>query len=451
MKVVQATLSLLLSLGLVVQPAVAQGFRTLRDAEMENFIHAATDPVFEAAGMVPSDVDIVIVDDPALNAFYAGGQRIFIHTGLILQTETVGQVVGVMAHETGHMVGGHVQRFGEAIGPATNISLLSLLLGAAAIAAGAPQLGTGIIGGGQTAAQRTVLSFRRVQEASADQAAATYLRDAGRSGRGLIEVFEKFRFQELLSRPNMDPYVVTHPLSSDRINNLETKLQASPYWDTPYDPDLQAWYDRIKAKLEGYLFSARSTLGKHPPEDTSIPARYARVYAYNKALEWDKAMEEADALIAKKPNDPYFHEVKGQILLENGHVDKAIPVLRRAAELAPDEPLILTLYGQALVAKETKASDLQAIEVLERATRLDERNVFGWYQLAIAYTRTDQPALASLASAERALLMGQAEKAARQATAASEGLRRGSPEWLRAEDIRTVVGSAYMDQAGRRR
>jgi len=450
MKLVQAILSLLLSLLLAIEPVSAQGIRTLRDAEMEAFIHAATDPVFEAAGMVPSNVDIVIVDDPALNAFYAGGQRIFIHTGLILQTEKVGQVVGVMAHETGHMVGGHVQRFGEAVGPATSISLLSLLLGAAAIAAGAPELGTGIMGGGQSAAQRTVLSFRRVQEASADQAAATYLRDAGLSGKGLIQVFQKFRFQELLSRPNMDQYVVTHPLSSNRINNLQAKLEASPYWDKPYDPELQHWYDRIKAKLDGYLFPARSTLGKYPPENTSIPARYARVYAYNKGLEWDKAMDEADALIAKEPNDPYFREVKGQILLENGHVDKAIPVLREAAELAPDEPLILTLYGQSLVARETRETDLQAIEVLERATRLDHRNVFGWHQLAIAYTRTDQPALASLASAERALLMGRAEKAARDATAASEGLPRGTPKWLRAEDIRTVVGSAVMD-GGRRR
>lgn len=450
MKFLRTSLSVLLSILLISQPVAAQGIRTLRDAEMEAFIHAATDPVFEAAGMVPSNIDIVIVDDSALNAFYAGGQRIFIHTGLILQTEKVGQVVGVMAHETGHMVGGHVQRFGEAVGPATSISLLSLLLGAAAIAAGAPELGTGIMGGGQSAAQRTVLSFRRVQEASADQAAATYLHDAGLSGQGLIEVFEKFRFQELLSRPNMDQYVITHPLSSNRINNLQTKLEASPYWDKPYDPELQHWYERIKAKLDGYLFPARSTLGKYPPENTSIPARYARVYAYNKALEWEKAMDEADALIAKEPNDPYFREVKGQILLENGHVDKAIPVLRGAAELAPDEPLILTLYGQALVAKDTREADHQAIEVLERATRLDQRNIFGWHQLAIAYMRTDQSALASLASAERALLMGQAEKAARDATAASEGLPRGTPKWLRAEDIRTVIGSAVMD-GGRRR
>lgn len=446
----RAILTALLASMLVVQPIAAQGIRTLRDAEMENFLHAISDPIFEAAGMVPSDVDIVIVDDPALNAFYAGGQRIFIHTGLILQTDGVGEVIGVMAHETGHMVGGHVQRFGEAVGPATNISLLSLLLGAAAIAAGAPELGSGIIGGGQSAAQRSVLSFRRVQEASADQAAATYMRDAGISGRGLIKVFEKFRFQELLSRPNMDPYVVTHPLSSNRINNLESKLQASPHWDKPYDPELQEWYARIKAKLEGYLLPPNSTLGKYPPRDTSIPARYARVYAYNKALEWDAAMDEVDGLIAKMPEDPYFHEIKGQILLENGQVEKAIPILRRAAELAPDEPLILTLYGQALVATDKPKAYERAIEVLERATRLDERNVFGWYQLAIAYTQTDQPALANLASAERALLMGQAERAARQATEAAEGLERGSPKWLRAEDIRTVIGSAVMDGSRRR-
>lgn len=194
--------------------AHAQGIKTLRDAEFEHFLHEISDPIFIAGGQRPEDVTIVIVDDTNLNAFYAGGQAIFLNTGLILQTDNVDQVIGVIAHETGHMVAGHVQRFDEALEPASSISILGLVLGAAAIAAGAPDAGMGLIMGSQGAAQRTILRFRRVQEASADQAAIQFLEAAGLSGRGLMEVFEKFRYQELLAAPNIDPYVLSHPLST---------------------------------------------------------------------------------------------------------------------------------------------------------------------------------------------------------------------------------------------
>jgi len=444
-------LTLYLIFALSIGPAAAQGLSVIRDAELEDFMRDISAPIFEAGGQRPQDVDIVIINDPALNAFYAGGQRIFIHTGLILETENVNQVIGVMAHENGHMTAGHVQRFDEALKPASSISILSLLLGAAAIAAGAPEAGMGILGGGQTVAQRNVLSFRRVQEASADQAAAEFLRKAELSGQGLIEVFEKFRYQELLSIRHLDPFVITHPLSSQRIANLSSKLKASPYWDKPPDPEHQARYERVKAKLEGYVLPAKSTLGKYPPSDTSVKARYARVYAYNKALEWDKAMAEADSLIADYPDDPFFQEVKGQMLLENGKVDKSLPHLEKAVELAPREPLIMTLYGQALVAKESSEHFTAAINVLDRATQLDPNNAFAWYQLAIAYTRTGQTALANLASAEYALLTRQPQKAAQQASLAARDLTEGTPKWYRARDIQQIIGSAMIDGADRRR
>lgn len=444
-------LTLYLLFALSTGPVMAQGLSVIRDAELEAFMHDISAPIFEAGGQRAEDVDIVIINNQALNAFYAGGQRIFLHTGLILETDNVNQVIGVMAHENGHMTAGHVQRFDEALEPAGNISILSLILGAAAIAAGAPEAGMGILGGGQTIAQRNVLSFRRVQEASADQAAAEFLKKAELSGQGLIEVFEKFRYQELLSVRHLDPFVITHPLSSQRIANLSSKMRSSPFWDKPPDPEHQARYERVKAKIEGYVLPAKSTLGKYPPSDTSVKARYARVYAYNKALEWDKAMDEADSLIAEHPNDPYFREVKGQMLLENGKVEKSLPHLRKAVELAPHEPLIMTLYGQALVAKETAEHFQAAITVLDRATQLDPRNAFGWYQLAIAYTRTGQTALASLASAEYALLTRQPQKAAREASMAAKELTEGTPKWYRAQDIKQIIGSAMIDGAERRR
>lgn len=449
-KAAKAIIFGLLALALMARGVAAQGIRTLRDAEFEHFLHRISDPIFEAAGVRPEDVTIVIVDDTSLNAFYAGGQAIFVHTGLILETDNVDQVIGVIAHETGHMSGGHVQRIDEAVKPATSISILGLLLGAAAIAGGAPEAGIGLITGSQNAAQRTVLKFRRVQEASADQAAVQFLEKTRQSGRGLLEVFEKFRYQELLSGYLIDPYVLTHPLSGERIDNMTGRLKASPYWDVPTDPELQAEYLRVKAKIQGYIWPAASTLGRYPPSDRSVPARYARIYGYNKAFEWHKAMEEADSLIAEDPNDPYFREIKGQILLENGRVAESLPELEKAAELAPFEPLIQTLYGQALVALETPETDRKAVEVLERAAALDRYNSFAWYQLALVYTRMGAQPLADLASAERFMLMRDPGRASAMATNALKGLEQGTPKWFRAEDIRQAAGVMLSEDGGRR-
>lgn len=442
----------LIVLALSAREVHAQRISLLRDAETEDFLHAISDEIFAAGGVRPEDVKIHIVDDTSLNAFYAGGQQIFVHTGLILETDDVNQMKGVIAHETGHMIGGHVQRMGEGIQPATSVSLLSLLLGAAAIAGGAPEAGVGIITGGQAAAQRTFLKFRRTQEAAADQAMATYLEEVCVSGKGFLEVFEKFRYQTIVAYGDrLDPYVLTHPLPSERVETMTGRLQESECFDAPIDPDHQARYERVKAKLQGYIWPARSTLGRYPSSDQSLEARYARIYAYNKALEWDKALAEADSLIAEAPEDPFFHEIKGQILLENGRVADSLPNLKRASELKPREPLILTLYGQALAAMETAQTDRQAVAVLERAVQLDPTNIFGWYQLAIVYTRIEQPGMADLAAAERYVRLRQPQKAAYHANRAVKELENGTPPWLRAQDIRLVASADIEDGGSRRR
>lgn len=422
---------------LILQPlsAQAQGISVLRDAETEAFLREITDPLLEAAGLTPDAVELILVGDNSINAFVALGQKIFVHSGLLLALDDVDQVKGVIAHEIGHITGGHLTRFADGARQATAITIASLVLGVAAIAAGAPDAGIGLIGGGQTAAQRSFLSFTRTQESSADQAGAKFLEAEGISGLGLIEVFYKFREQELLLAASQDPYVRTHPLSTQRIDRLQEVVETSPYYRKPPNPDHERRFQRIKAKLAGYIQQPRITLRQFPPHDRSLAARYARIYAYNKALEWDLALSEADSLIQEHPYDPYFQEIKGQILFENGRVRESLVPLRKAVALAPRETLILSVLGQSLVAIEERATDEEARDVLELATNLDRENPFAWFQLAIIYQRLGDEAHAALATAERFFLYRAYGPANFHAKIALKGLEESAPDRIRAQDI----------------
>lgn len=437
-----ALLSALMALG---GPGAVRAQSLLSDAETEKFLRDVNRPVLEAAGITPESVQYYIVADDNLNAFVALGQNIFVHTGLFTQTDNVGQVIGVMAHETGHISGGHIARRSEGATAPTAISLISMVLGVAAIAAGAGDAGMGIIAGGQQAAQRSFLSFSRVQEASADQAAATLLEQTGQSGRGLVETFRKFSTQEYLIGIPQDPYVRSHPLSSQRVARLENIVTASPYYDKPYGAEFVAAYDRIKAKIRGFMEKPETTLSRFPPHDKSVPARYARAYAYHKAVEIDKAMAEIDSLIAEDPDDPFYLELKGQLLLENGHVVDALAPLRDAVALLPDEPQIRTLLGRALIATEDTAFNDEAIKQLEIAAAQDPESPFTWHQLGVAYHIRGDEGMASLASAERAALSGDFMGLIGNARRASDVLEKGTPAWLRAQDLLVLAESRRGD------
>lgn len=427
-------------------PSFAQSL--LRDAETEQLLRDATRPIFLAAGLQPDAVDMYILNDKSLNAFVAGGQNIFIHSGTLMQAQDINEVLGVLAHETGHITGAHIARMSDGAAAPTAISIISLLLGAAAIAAGAGDAGAAVLMGGQSMAQRTFLSYTRVQESSADQAGATFLEAAGISGKGLLKFFDRIRDQELLVSAYQDPYIQTHPLTGDRMARLQTRLQESPYWDKPPDPDLERRFERMQAKMAGFLNRPDVTLRMYPVTDTSANARYARVYAYNQAIEWDAALAEAQSLIDDYPNDPYFHEIKGQIHFENGQVEQALPDLRRAHELLPEEPIIMSLLAQALVAIEKPEYDREATRILEKAVRADPYNDLAWRNLAIVYNRSDDEANASLATAELFLLYGRSRDAVFQAQKASSDFPTGSPRWLRAQDI-MAMARANMEREGR--
>jgi predicted Zn-dependent protease len=437
---------------LTARPALAQSI--LRDAETEAVLDDMAAPLVEAAGLDPSNLEIVLINDPSINAFVAGGQIIYLHSGLIDAADNANEVQGVIAHELGHITGGHVNRFSEGIGAATNISLLSLLLGVAAAAAGAGQVTPGIIMAGQRAALGSFLAFSRVQEASADAAGAQYLSEAGISGQGSLSFFRKLQGETIrrgFRRNDDTEFLRTHPLSMDRIQRLREVYTADPAWDAPSDPDIERRFARVKAKLAGYLDPAEFTLRSFPPEDTSVGARYARAYAFHKEARVDEALREVEALLAENPDDPFFLELKGQVLLESGRPDEALASLRQATELTGNHPLIGSIFGHALIATEDAENHDEAISVLRASVGRDRRNPFAWYQLGTVYAARGDTPRARLASAEQQVLRREYFAALRSAKAAEAGLPYGSPDWLRAQDIAGEAEAALARERDRRR
>lgn len=443
-------LALIAALGLAVQPVAAQSI--LRDAETEALFDDMAAPLVRAAGLDPGNVDIVLIGDPSLNAFVAGGQAVYIHAGLIEAATSANEVQGVIAHELGHITGGHVISDGGSKA-ATGISVLSLILGGLAAAAGAGEAAMGVFMAGQQAALGKYLAFSRSQEASADAAGASYLSQAGITGRGSISFFKKLQNLEYrfgYQRTLDSEFYRTHPFTSDRIATLEDTYAKDPAWSRPSDPQLEARFKRVQAKLLGYVQEPKRTLQVYPETQTGVPARYARAYARHKEAYLDKAMVEADALLAGAPNDPYFLELKGQILLESGRPKEALAPLRRASELTGNQPLIATTFGHALLACEDPALLNEAERVLRSAVSRDRENPFAWYQLGIIHAQRGDMARAKLASAEQQVLVLNYPQALKSAEEAEAGLPKGSADWLRAQDI-AMQSRAAIEQTRKRR
>jgi predicted Zn-dependent protease len=429
-----------LCFAMAAQPAAAQSI--LRDAETESLLRDISRPLIQASGLRPEDVQVVLINDDSINAFVAGGQIVYIHSGLITRANNANEVQGVIAHELGHVTGGHVIRMGEGVRAATGISILSLLLGAAAIAAGGGEAGAAIMSMGQRAAIGRFLAFSRTQEASADQAGATYLRTAGISGRGSLAFFERLQNQEFrLNIPQEDSYERTHPLNRERLAVLEPMYKADAAWDRPTPPELEERFQRVRAKLIGFVDDPRRTLQRYPERDRSMPARIARAYAWHRNSHPERAIAEIDSLLAERPTDPFFLELRGQILLETGRPREALESLRQSVARAPDQPLISAMLGHALISTEDPKHFEEAKQVLRAAVNRDNTNPFAWYQLGIVYDREGDPARAALATAERYNLIDQPALALANAEQAMLGIAVGTPDWLRAQDIAMVSRS----------
>ena len=443
-------LTTLAALVLGVNPALAQSI--LRDAETEALFRDMAEPIVKAAGLDPRNVDVVLVNDMSVNAFVAGGQVVYLNAGLINEATSANEVQGVIAHELGHVTGGHVISDGG--GKAANsISILSLLLGVAAAAAGAGDAAMGVLMAGQQAALGKYLAYSRSQESAADAAGAQYLSAAGISGRGSISFFKKLQNMEFrygFTRTLDSEFYSTHPMTGDRIATLEDTYSRDPAWNRPPDPAIEARFQRTKAKLFGYLAKPADTLRVYPVTMTDIPARYARAYSWHKDGFLDKAMAESDALLAAAPNDPYFLELKGQVLLEAGRPRDALGPLRRATELSGNQPLIATTFGHALIATEDRDNFAEAERVLKTAVARDRENPFAWYQLGVVYAARGDMARAKLASAEQQVMSGQMPAALSSAQAAEAELPKGSADWLRAQDI-AMQARAEIERARNRK
>jgi predicted Zn-dependent protease len=437
------------------QPAAAQddeesGPSVLRDTETELLFKDMSRPLILAAGLDPNSVRVVLLNDPEVNAFVATGQTVYVQSGLIAVTDNVNQLQGVVAHELGHVVAGDAIRSSSGAKQATGISILSLVLGAAALAAGAGDAGMGIMMAGQRAALGELLAFTRAQEATADASGARFLSKAGISGSGMLQFFNKLQNQEYrLAIYATDSFDRTHPLSSERIQALEQKLKADPAWSKPMDPALNARFLRVKAKLLGFVDPKQAVI-KYPESDQSIPGHYARAYAYHLGGYPAKAISEADALLAQSPRDPFFLELKGQVLLEGGSPKDAIPVLREAVQESGNAPMIAAMLGHALVATEDPKNFAEAKQILKVAVSRDNEDPFAWYQLGIVYDREGDEARASLASAERFSLQGNPRQAMQSARVAIAGIKPGTPDCLRAQDI-VMASKAELENKKNRR
>jgi predicted Zn-dependent protease len=436
---------------LVVEPAAAQSI--LRDAETESLLRDMSAPLIAAAGLDPKNVDIVLVGDSSINAFVVGGQAVYLNTGLIGAADSANEVQGVIAHELGHVTGGHaIGTGGQKV--ATGITILSMLLGVVAAAAGAGEAAMGILGAGQNAAIGKYMAFSRTQESTADAAGASYLSKAGITGRGSVAFFKKLQNLEFRygydSRTPDAQFYSSHPTSGDRIATLTDTYEKDPAWSKPSDPELERRFQLIKAKLYGYIAEPRLTLQAYPEYVTTEPARYARAYAFHKDALIDKALAETDALLAAEPDNPYFLELKGQVLLESGKPREAIPPLRRATELTGNQPLIAGTFGHALIATEDKANFAEAERVLKAAVAKDRENPFAWYQLGVVYEARGDTPRARLASAEQQVMNRQMPLALASAQAAEASLPKGSPDWLRAQDI-AFQARAAIEQDRKRR
>ncbi len=423
---------------LPLQPAPAQNGSApviIRDTEIENTMSEWAQPIFKAADIAPDNVRMILVQSNDINAFVAGGANIFFYTGLLGKTDTPDEIIGVMAHELGHISGGHLIATRDAMERATYESILGTIIGiGAALATGDGGAAAAIGMGASSVAQRRFLAHSRVNESSADQAALSYFEKAEMNANGLATFMSKLESEELLPASQQSEYVRTHPITRDRIEAIRVRAEKSPSFGKVYPPHWVEQHARLKAKLTGFI-NPGQVPWVYDDRDLSVPARYARAIAAYRTNKIDQALREIDELLTLENNNPYFLELKGQMLVEFGHVNEGIPFYRRSAKILGKAPLIRIALGHALLEKGDDTSLREAITHLERALQHEQRSARAHRLVATAYGRLGQETIAKIHLAEEAILQGRIPYAKHQAEAALKTVEKGSREWIQARDI----------------
>ncbi len=428
------------------QEQVTRGLPVIRDTEIEQLMRDYSAPILKAAGLTKQNVKIVILNDRTFNAFVMDGRHIFINAGALFDARTPNEIIGVFAHETGHLAGGHLMKLREQLANAQTASIIALLAGVGAAVAGARSGSGGNVGipaimAPQSVIQRSLLAYVRTQEDQADHAGVKFLNATGQSARGMLELFKRLGNEALFNSRYIDPYLQTHPLPPERVAALEVLAKASPYFDRTDSPELQLRHDMMRAKLSGFLDRPDTVARRYPLGDHSLPARYARAISTYRHGDLRDALPQIDGLIQSEPNNPYFYELKGQALLEGARPADAIAPLRHAATLAHGAPLIDMMLGQALVATDNTKNAEEAVPLLRAALTREPEAPDAYAQLAMAYGRKGDLANADLAAAQAAFNRGDIKTAAQLASRAKTRLPVGSPAWVQADDIVNVKQS----------
>jgi predicted Zn-dependent protease len=435
----------LASLPVRAQTGSSAGIPMIRDAEIEQLLREYSQPILRVAGLSQQNVQIVIINDKSFNAFVMDGHRIFVNSGALMQATTPNELIGVFAHETGHIVGGHLSKMRQELANATTAAIVAMLVGAGAMVAAAKSsnygnsldlgnAGAAIFSAPQSYLAHTILAYQRAQEDQADRSGVRFLTMTGQSAKGMYDTFKRFADEMMFTAAYIDPYVQNHPMPAERMAAL-AELVKTPYWDKKDPPELQFRHDMMRAKLYGFTERAETVLRRYPTSNTSIPARYARAIVTYRFGDMRSALTQIQSLIQAMPNNPYFYELEGQALLENGHAAEAIPPLRRAVELAPNPALLQILLGQALIATKDPKLASEAVPLLKAALSKEPESGDAYEQLAMAYGHNGKLAEADLASAQAAFARGDNKTARELAARAKTRFPIGSPGWVRADDI----------------
>lgn len=444
-RVVGAAMAAAVALSALPAQAQQRRMNFVRDAEVEALLRDYLNPLLKVAGQPTSAVRVLLVDDRSFNAFVSPGRRMTIHTGAIIDTTTPNQLIGVMAHETGHISGGHLARLSQEMPKAMAVAVLGSLLGAGALVGASQSRSVGMGGtapmglllGGQELAMRTLLSYQRTEEQAADRAGLSFLTATKQSGKGIVETLKRIADQQMFLASRVDKYLLSHPLATDRIAAIDAVAQASPYYDATDPPGLVLRHNLVRAKLIAFTGRQDEILRRYPVSDTSMAGRYARAIMAHRFSRGSEAQGLIDGLIANQPGNPYFWELKGQNMLENGQATAAIAPLRKAVGLAPNQPLLRVILGHALMASNTPANIDQSIKELTVAIQRDNEVLEAYFYLAQAYEKRGRTGDAELVTAESYFMAGAYDEAQMIAKRAQQKFPPGSAGWRKADDILT--------------